>query len=116
MNEPSLQDQQTVFDHLSKRTDLSEQDYVRVVKAKNAIVDSQFTRPPTSDLSLATRTANDGQSRLLPAFLEMDHAPTVREMAEQLLKNLEAEEQVSSSLSVFEIVTSDSSFCSSQAL
>jgi hypothetical protein len=46
----------------------------------------------------------------------MDHAPTVREMAEQLLKDLEAEEQVSSSLCVFEIVTSDSSFCSSQAL
>lgn len=100
MPEPSLQDHQTVFDDLSKKSDLiSDRDYVSMVEAKNAIVDSQFTRPPTSDFSLATRTANDAHSRLLPEFLEVTHSDTevqsVRQRAQQLLKALETEEQVS---------------------
>lgn len=100
MTEPSLQKQQTVFDDLSKKSDLlSDQDYVSMVEAKNAIVDSQFTRPPTSDFALATRTTNDAHSRLLPQFLEVTHndtdVPTVRQRAKQLLKDLKMEEQVS---------------------
>lgn len=100
MTEPSLQKQQTVFDDFSKKSDLlSDQDYVSLVEAKNAIVNSQFTRPPTSDVALATRTTNDAHSRLLSRFLEVTHSDTevqsVRQRAKQLLKDLETEEQVS---------------------
>lgn len=112
MTESSLQKQQTVFDDLSKKPDLlSDQDYVSLVKAKNAIVNSQFTRPPTPDFALATRTANDANSRLLPHFLEVTlsdtEVQTVRQRAKQLLKDLELEEQVSVFLDIFEIVKSD---------
>ena len=115
MTEPALQDQQTVFDDLCKRPDLlSDRDCVSIVQAKNAIVDSQFTRPPPSDSALATRTANDAHSRLLPQFLEVTHnssdVPTVRQRAKQLLKDLELEEQVSVFLDVFEMAKSDIQF------
>ena len=121
MTEPSLQDQQTVFDDLSKKSDLlSDRDYVSMVEAKNAIVDAQFTRPPTSDVALATRIANDAYFRLLSQSLEVTHdntdVPTVRQRAEQLLKDLETEEQVSTFLDVFDGVMLTSSSCSSQAL
>lgn len=111
MDEPSLQDQQAVFDDLSKRTDLlSDQDFISMVEAKNAIVDSQFPRPPTSDSALVTRTANDAHSRLLSDFLEVTrdnpNVPTVTHRAEELLNDLEVEEQVRILLNVLDDVKS----------